>query len=931
MKALFIGIGVLIVLVLGMLFVVPSLVPSETYRATIQEQLTRQLGRTVTIDGDVSVSTFPVIKAKADRAAIANPPGFSRDNLASLQRLDARIKLWPLLRKRVEISRFILVEPDILLERLPDGQVNWELGKPAADMDAPKDPAKPFARDGRYADIDPSLAAFEIEGGRLLYIDQVSDTRRDLTDMNIFLSLPDMTQALDLRGEFLLDGNAVELDVMMDSPRAFLDGKETRLTGTFDTQGASLSLDGTLPPGTAITFDGALEGALTDVALIRDFMTEPVDGLDLLQSAQVSADLSSEGTDGITKFSNLDLNAKGDAFNLTFTGSGQYADDLSVTGRYDLTATNVAALARRFAPDLTRDADIAGNVKATGNLIMEGETIRVTNLVAETKSAVVSSRYEGAVSKIGDTLGADGTFSASIPSVAALNAATINVIPYSDAIGKLTATGRVTGQADNLRIDNLAAELSDGQINGTYTGRAALAEETSLAGELSVSGPSLRALAAKSGTTLPPSTDAGPVFEAFALSGAVSGPVDTLSLSNAALSLDNLSAAGQFALTMTGETPLLTGNLDLPGLDLRPYMAAYSAQRPEGAIQPWSQTSIPTEGLRAIDADLSLTTPNIKMTRLTLGKTQARAVLSDGVLTTTIPEFGLYGGSGRATFVMDGRGAQPKIDLTAGLNNLKAQNFLGAVAGFTKANGTAATDISLSGSGASQAAIMKSLTGGGNFTVADGAISGIDAGEFLTGLQSALSSRSLPNGLGADKMTQFKNLIGKFSMTDGVAKIDDFALSAAQVKVEGSGQIDLGNQTMDVRLRPRTLGDNARGLAAFGIPLRFSGAFGAAKPSLDSEFLGEVIQARAAAEARNAISDRIGGEVVGGILGSIIGGNTPAEQPATETPAPETSETEPEADAEVEDEPAPEPNPEALLEDALKGLFGGKKEEKGKE
>ena len=41
MRALFIGLGVFIILILGTLFVVPSLVPSETYRTTIQQQLTQ--------------------------------------------------------------------------------------------------------------------------------------------------------------------------------------------------------------------------------------------------------------------------------------------------------------------------------------------------------------------------------------------------------------------------------------------------------------------------------------------------------------------------------------------------------------------------------------------------------------------------------------------------------------------------------------------------------------------------------------------------------------------------------------------------------------------------------------------------------------------------------------------------------------------------
>lgn len=1002
MRALFIGLGLLTILILGTLFIVPSLVPSETYRTTIQQQLTQELGRDVVIEGDVSLSTFPVIKAKTGRATIANPDGFSRDTLASLEGLEARIKLLPLFTKRVEIANFTLIQPDILLERLEDGRVNWQVGATPTKTEAPTDPAGPFKRDGRYANIDPSLGVFRIEDGRLLFVDAVADTRRELTNMNIQLALPDMTKALDLKGTLQMDGEPVTLDVSLDSPRGFLDGRETRLKAKLETDGADLSLDGTIPPGAEIAFNGSVNGALNDFALIRDFLPEPIPALALLKSAEVSAELSSDGIDGVTKFSNLDVTAKGDAFDLTFAGSGQYGEALSLTGQYDLIATNVAAIAkpfapeltgldaigttsstgtvvlngtdvsvtdmtattkspalngnlrgafskrgdavsgtgqfnvtlpdagpfaRRFAPELTTDADLAGAVTANGTVALSGETINVTDLVAETNSDVVTTRYNGALTMTGDVIGANGTVTATIPSMAALNAATKTNIAYSDAIGTVTTTGRVSGTTGDFSIDDIMAELRDGEINGQYTGRASVADTVSLAGDLSVSGQSLRALATRSGTVLPPSTDQGKVFESFALSGTVAGPADDLTLSQATLALDKLSATGRFALSMNGTQPTLTGTLTLPGLDLRPYMAAYSAQRPDGAIQPWSETAIPTSGLRAIDADLSLSTPSINLSRLSLGATQARVVLTGGVLTTTIPEMGLYGGSGQATVVLDGRGAEPTIDITAGLNSLQAQSFLGAVAGFTQASGMGATEISLTGSGASQAAIMQSLTGMGNFTLKDGSISGIDAGEFLTGLQQALTNRALPSGLGPTKATAFDNVIGNFSMTDGVAKIDAFALNAAQVQVEGSGKIDLGKQTLDVRLRPKTVGDKASGLAAFGIPLRFSGPFGAAKPQLDQEFLGQVVQARAAAEAQSLITNQLGGttgNVVGGMLGSILGGNKPTSAPETA----ESSTADPAPDAEPESEPDPEAEeetPEVKVEDALRGLFGVKK------
>ena len=58
--------------------------------------------------------------------SIANPPGFSRPQMATLQELDLKLALWPLLSHTVEINRLELVKPDILLEINAKGWPNWQ-------------------------------------------------------------------------------------------------------------------------------------------------------------------------------------------------------------------------------------------------------------------------------------------------------------------------------------------------------------------------------------------------------------------------------------------------------------------------------------------------------------------------------------------------------------------------------------------------------------------------------------------------------------------------------------------------------------------------------------------------------------------------------------------------------------------------------------
>ena len=115
MKKLLIGsAGVIVVLGVG-LAVLPSLIPSSVYKEKIETQLSAELDRDVRILGDVKLSVFPLIKANAGRVEIDNPDGFDAPQFASMDAMSARVKLFPLFSKRIEIKSFTLKNPTINL------------------------------------------------------------------------------------------------------------------------------------------------------------------------------------------------------------------------------------------------------------------------------------------------------------------------------------------------------------------------------------------------------------------------------------------------------------------------------------------------------------------------------------------------------------------------------------------------------------------------------------------------------------------------------------------------------------------------------------------------------------------------------------------------------------------------------------------------
>lgn len=950
-KFAFIGIAVIVLLIAGLL-ILPSLIPSSVYKEKIETQLTRELGRDVAVIGDVKLSVFPTIKAKAGRVEIKNPAGFSDEYFATMDGLNAGVKLFPLFSKRVEISSFGLKSPMISLEKNSQGVANWVFGDKEEGVPVIEDTG-PFKRDGRYKEVDPNIGKFSLENGKIFYNDRVENVSHVLSGVNIDFKLPSLSSPLKLDGNLIYNDVPLDIVLSLDSIRGFLDGKVAPLSLDLKTDFATLSAKGEFLAGqeigVVVDADGSVKDAARLVALIpndipnADLVTsgkfsgtyrfengilsaqnakvdvkgdalnaafsgnaklsEPpvldgnvqfettqaarlakifapdVKGAELAESVNVKADFSAQDKGFLAQ--NIEALVKGKNLDMRYTGRGEFGDVMSTNGRINLRAENVADIVKALELDVPQAAAI-GKVSLQGNVSMLDKAISLKEIDLEVTDGLLNADYTGEVS-LGDTQSYKGQFSGSLTSLSEFARVTQTEIPYADAIGEMVVSGTLNGVGEDISVDGLKATLSGGQINGQYQGSVKMKDGVSLLGQLEADIPSLRKLAAITGTELPPSTSAGNIYERFTIKGNVNGTPDRIKFEQAELSIDNISGNGDFNVDMTGTKPYATGKLDLAGLDLRPYMSAYSAQKPTGGIQPWSETPINLEPLRAVDADLSFSTPNIILERLSIGQSEASVTVKDGVLSANAPDIALYGGSGYLKTVLNGSGPQAAISFDAGLNALNSNKFLQAVAGFANATGEGKSIVKVSASGASQAAIMRSLSGQGDFSIRNGEISGVDLTQLLTGLDQALKSRSLPSGVGAQYVTKFQDLGGAFSVDQGVVSVGDFALEGLGIAALGGGKIDLGNQQIDFNLRPKLTSGSASALGSYGIPLNIKGGFGNVSVSLDTDFLGKIVADQARAKAQDLIKDQVGGQA-GNILGSIIGGGTPSSESGATPP-----------------------------------------------
>ena len=1004
MRKLIIGIGVVILLLIGAFIIVPGFIPSDVYKQKIESQLSKELGRDVTISGDVRVQSFPLIRAKTNGVRIENYEGFSEKPFLAVEELEARIRLFPLLAKRVEIAGFNLIKPEISLERLADGRANWESLAENQETETIPEPATPFARDGRFNSLDPQIEAFNLIDGQITYSDVVSGKNYEASDIDGFLSLPGLSEPLEMDLSLTYQGERGEIDMTLDSVRAFLDGQEAPFKADVKTGFANISADGKFLASPEMDFELALDSEITDPEAIQNLSPTDIPYLGLLSSLKAKGNFSQIA--GLIKASDTNIEAEGDALKGRFTGSAILGETPVLNGETRFQITNFAAL-KPYLPEDTPNLDMirslagkaslsgtpdgfaaesveldlsgndfsakfngvadysdagitangtfdtnvqnAGNLakaaeaespyaalintlNATGRLSYSPEVISVSNLEATASDGAVNGRYAGDIS-LAATPKANGQFTLAIPDFTRVAQTLPTKSPYSNSVKAVKASGNIRTEGETFVLTDLQAALTEGLVNANFSGQGQYAlndsQALSLNGALTSEITDVRALAALNGTELSPDTESGTIYERFTINGEIAGVSDKLTLSNAEISFDDIRGSGHISATRQEPRPLIEGKIALQGLDLRPYMASYSTQKPEGEIQPWSEAPLNLAPFKSVDANLDVTTQNVITDRLKLGQSQMNVTLRDGVLKADLPRMTLYGGNGRMELTFDASKSVPSLALTAGLNELNGNSFLSAIAGFTKASGEAKTELSITSSGRSQAELMKGLNGQGGFGLFDGQIQGIDATKFLTGLDDALKSRSLPSGIGSSQMTKFRDLAGLFNIKDGVVSLDEFTLAAIGVSASGAGTIDLGQQKMDFRFRPRLSGEDSNKLGSFGIPIRFAGEFGQASPSLDTEFLSKVVADRAKLEVRSRLEDEVQGSV-GGILGGVLGRNKDQENPAAQTETDsevqraEKLETppqdEPEASEEQEQEEAEEEKSD--IEKALGSIFG---------
>jgi AsmA protein len=113
-------------LCLAALLAVWVLVNPNDYKGRLTAAVKQSTGRELTLTGDIKLAIFPWVALELGPSSLQNSPGFGGEPFLTFQHASLRVRLCPLLAKRLHIDRVEIDGLDLRLRKNAEGVGNWQ-------------------------------------------------------------------------------------------------------------------------------------------------------------------------------------------------------------------------------------------------------------------------------------------------------------------------------------------------------------------------------------------------------------------------------------------------------------------------------------------------------------------------------------------------------------------------------------------------------------------------------------------------------------------------------------------------------------------------------------------------------------------------------------------------------------------------------------
>jgi AsmA protein len=270
-KAL-VGIGIVVLVLIVAALVAPFFIPVERYRGLIEAQVEKSTGRTFAIKGPMTFALLPRVKIELNDVSLGNAPGGQAAQMASIKRLDLGVALWPLLHKRVEADKLILIQPRIALEVDKAGKANWQFAEKAGT--APKTTEKTTA-DKSGSSVTFRFDGLELHDGGISYLDRRTGKSYRADKINVTADFSDLDSPATVKGNLLYRDRRVDIAMNAGKPSAFLSGGASPVAVKLTSEPVKVHFDGTVEGGKTVQATGDFKAEVPSVDALSAWLAPP--------------------------------------------------------------------------------------------------------------------------------------------------------------------------------------------------------------------------------------------------------------------------------------------------------------------------------------------------------------------------------------------------------------------------------------------------------------------------------------------------------------------------------------------------------------------------------------------------------------------------------------------------------------------------------
>jgi uncharacterized protein involved in outer membrane biogenesis len=287
--------------------------------------------------------------------------------------------------------------------------------------------------------------------------------------------------------------------------------------------------------------------------------------------------------------------------------------------------------------------------------------------------------------------------------------------------------------------------------------------------------------------------------------------------------------AGTLQFDLGGKRAFMHGDLDSKVLDLADLGALVGTDQPRERVLP--DTPFDSDRWDSIDADVRIKAGSIRRPKqLPLEDLATRIRMKDKVLSLEPLEFGLAGGRIAGTIKLDGQ-----KDPIAATTNLRVRDLsLPKLMPTIKEGEVSFGDINglveLAGRGDSVADMLGSSDGKVGIYLDGGKIS-----RFMMELVAMDLWGAARVKVKGDQPVEIRCAIADFGVKNGVMNTNAFVFDTQVVNVEGTGDVNLKDESMDLTLNPHP---KDKSIASLNSPLYIRGTFSEPKVAPDWKRLG---------------------------------------------------------------------------------------------